>query len=507
MALADYYGRGSLAAAQALGGGYEDSRFRALLEQNPLGIAVDRAAIETHEGRALLDMTIRLAARLFPVISLDAGEGADTDAASELARAINPQIELVEGIMPIGIAIGAASRRYECTIYAGSDGWEALLSTESPQPIGGSQLPFGAGAAACLALAAVFRSVFLPREQQRPQFDVRYSTFAPGAGQNPPPPGDFTDDGRSALIGAGAIGNAAVWALARAPITGTLHIVDPEQLELSNLQRYVLATLAEEGAAKAPLAANHLTGSLMGTPHAAALAQFLSEYGYAWDRMLLALDSARDRRFGQASLPRWIANAWTQPGDLGLSVHPSFESDGACVSCLYLLEQELASEDQLIAEALGIPDQRGQVRQLLVTGAGLPGELAALIAQRLARPPELLAPFAGRPVRELYVQGICGGAVLPLGSAQFPRAELHVPLAHQSALAGVLLAAAYARSLGEATVGESQLARLDVMRPTTAVEPQPNRKRGDGRCICEDVDFLTVYREKWSARELSANAR
>ena len=342
--------------------------------------------------------------------------------------------------------------------------------------------------------------MFLQGEEQQPQPNLRYSTFAPGAGPSPAPVESFTDSGQTALIGAGAIGNAAVWALARAPIEGTLQIVDPEMIELSNLQRYVLATRADEAAPKASLASEQLTNCLTGVAHPVALAEFLSEQGYRWERMLLALDSARDRRSAQASLPRWIANAWTQPGDLGVSVHPSFDSDGVCVSCLYLQDQKMRSEDELIAEALGINDQLGQVRQLLVTGEGLQPGLAEMIAQRLGRPPQVLAAFTGRPIRELYVQGICGGAVLPLGSPQAPRTEVHVPLAHQSALAGVLLAAAYARSLSTEPVTHSEVARLDVMRPTSPVEPQPSRKRGDGRCICEDPDFLVVYAEKWSGQ-------
>jgi hypothetical protein len=500
MALADYYDRGALAAAQALQGGFEDSRFRSLLEATPLGISFEKAAGATPEGQALLDLTVRIVARLFPAIQLDPDEGtAGTDSAAELARAINPNIELVENSAQIGVALGGANRTYERTVHAGSDGWNALISTEAPQRIGSSQLPFGAGAAACLAMAEVFRWIFLAAEHE-PQPELRYSTFKLGAGGSAPASKKLTDIGQTALIGAGAIGNAAVWALARAPIEGTLQIVDPEMIELSNLQRYVLATRADEAAPKASLASEQLTGGLTGVTHPVALAEFLSEQGYRWERMLLALDSARDRRSAQASLPRWIANAWTQPGDLGVSVHPSFDSDGVCVSCLYLQDQKMRSEDELIAEALGINDQLGQVRQMLVTGEGLQPGLAEMIAQRLGRPPQVLADFTGRPIRELYVQGICGGAVLPLGSPQAPRAEVHVPLAHQSALAGVLLAAAYARSLGTKPVTQSEVARLDVMRPTGPVEPQPSRKRGDGRCICEDPDFLAVYAEKWPGR-------
>jgi hypothetical protein len=498
MGLADYYGRGALAAAQALQGGFEDTRFRALLEATPLGISFDTAVSASPEGQALLDLSVRIAARLFPAIQLDPEEGSGgADRAAELARAINPNIELVEDSAEIGVALGSTSRTYKRTVYAGSDGWDALISSQAPQTIGASQLPFGAGAAACLALAEIFREIFLAGEQQEVQQELRYSTFKLGAGSSDSAPTKLSDSGQTALIGAGAIGNAAVWALARAPIEGTLQIIDPEPIELSNLQRYVLAVRSDEGAQKAVLAGEHLAGSLTGIAHPVLLAEFLTEQGYECERMLLALDSARDRRSAQASLPHWIANAWTQPGDLGVSVHPSFASEGACVSCLYLQDQELRSEDELIAEALGISDQLGQVRQMLVTDEGLQMPLAELIAQRLGQPPPAVAAFAQRPIRELYVQGICGGAVLPLGSPQAQRADVHVPLAHQSALAGVLLAAAYARSLSTEPVTQSEVARLDVMRPAGPVEPQPSRKRGDGRCICEDPDFLAVYADKW----------
>jgi Prokaryotic E2 family C/ThiF family len=497
VALADYYARGAVAASQALQGGFEDTRFRAMLEATPLAIGFGEDANATVEGKALLDLTIRLAARLFPALQLDGGDAA-VASAGELTRAINPNIELVTGAAKIGVVIGGATVSYEYTVYAGSDGWDALVSTDTPRSLGGTAVPFGAGVAACLAVAAVFRYVFLAEPALRAQPDVRYSTYWLGEPKGPTPPGPFTDPGRTALMGVGAIGNATAWALARAPITATIHIVDPETVELSNVQRYVLARRDDEGAVKVTVASEELKAGVSGTPHRLSHAAFLEAEGYKWDRMLLALDSARDRRSAQASLPRWIANAWTQPADLGVSVHPSFSSPGSCVACLYLQQQELQSEDELIADALNLSDQLGQVRHLLVTGEGLQLPFLHMVAERLQRPPELLAEFAGRRIRDLYVEGICGGAVLPLGGADSPRAEVHVPLAHQSALAGVLLAAAYARALSHRPVMRTEVARINVMQPVLATVVQPSLKRGDGRCLCEDTDFLSVYSRKYS---------
>jgi len=57
------------------------------------------------------------------------------------------------------------------------------------------------------------------------------------------------DIGEAFLVGVGAIGNAAVWALARTPgLRGHLHLVDGERLDISNVQRYVLTACEGLGA-------------------------------------------------------------------------------------------------------------------------------------------------------------------------------------------------------------------------------------------------------------------
>ena len=125
--------------------------------------------------------------------------------------------------------------------------------------------------------------------------------------------------GSFVLAGAGAIGNAAAWALSRTRVEGTIEIVDHESVDLGNLQRYVLAERDDEKSPKAPFVAGGFKGKLSATAHACTIAEFLQKKNHKVDNLLLALDSAKDRCAAQASLPRRIANAWTQPGDLGVS--------------------------------------------------------------------------------------------------------------------------------------------------------------------------------------------
>jgi hypothetical protein len=304
----------------------------------------------------------------------------------------------------------------------------------------------------------------------------------------------------AALVGAGAVGNGAVWALARVPARGQLHLIDPEPVDLGNVQRYVLATRADVGRSKVEVLGAHLSARLNPIPLSVTWAEFITGHGSNLPAVLVALDSAHDRRAVQASLPAWVANAWTQPGDLGISAH-RFIGDGACLACLYLPADFSASEDVIFAEALQIPDQLMRVRDLLYHGAGMPIDLLDLIAQRMGRDRQILLAFEGRDIRALYVEGICGGAVVPLGETGTPASQVHVPLAHQSALAGILLAARLVEERSGRGTSSTEVTRINLMRrlPPTEFLTQPAAKDPRGICICQDPDYIAAYGLKYQA--------
>lgn len=502
MALADYYSRAALAAAQVIAE-FDEDAFRATLDGARIGISFDGEAANNREGQALLDLLVRLLARLYPAIVFQpAGNtGAVVERLTHLAKAINPNITVTDSATT-GVAVGISAPIFEQTIFVGSDGWTAHLSRHTCQRVGNSPIPFGAGAAACLAAAAVFRIAVLG-DSVLNTGDLAFSCLD-GVDVTPEPvmPSDgwcLTEP--AVLVGCGAIGQAAVWALARSPVHGELFLVDGEQIELSNLQRYVLAARDDDGSVKTALAAKHLGGTLRPLPYEGDWAMFTAAYGHQWPIVLTALDSARDRRAVQASLPRWIANAWTQPGDLGVSTH-AFLTD-ACLACLYLPTEPARNEDAIVADALGILDKTTDVRTLLHTAGPVPADLLDVIAARLAIPRELLDKFEGQPIRQLYVEGICGGAVLALGAAGTPRQDVHVPLAHQSALAGVLLAARLARLAVGADNSRTEITRLDVLRDPGQQLTQYALKDPRGTCICQDDDYRAVYVEKWKAERVS----
>lgn len=496
MALADYYARNALAAAQVLAG-FDEQRIRETLDKVRVGLCIGTDAAQSSEGRTLIDLLVRLLARLYPTLAIRSESGGRTAAEEvlNLARRINPAVEFSSD-PTVEVAVGTAlpSAGDWPRIFVGSNGWNAFVATAGPRAVGSSDNPFGAGAAACLAAANLFRWIFLPEDPLLDK-DLTFSVFESELSRT----GDTPLAGllgEIVLVGAGAIGNTVAWAFSRLPMEGVLRIVDHEVTDLSNLQRYVLAERDDEGRNKVDIVARYFNGKVRAKAHALKFEGFVVSEGYSWARMMLALDSSRDRRAAQASLPQWIANAWTQPGDLGVSSHDFL--NGACVACLYLPDHGVENEDAIIASALGVPNQLMQIRTLLHNGQGVPRELLDVISAARNIPIERLLPFEGRAVRHLYTEGFCGGAVIPLGELGIPRQEVHVPLAHQSALSGLLLAAAAVRqALGLNGLG-THVTRINVMRTLGSHLTQPAGKDPRGICICQDADYRDVYKSKYT---------
>ena len=491
MAIPDYFHRNAVAISQAISG-LDEARLESVLGDVCVGVTIGPDA-RGKEGRAIVDLLVRLLARLYPSVAVrEEGVGRLADEAKALARRINPLIDL-SGRPTVELVVGSARMQPQAsrTIFTGSSGWVGRVSTREAQGCGDSNNPFGAGLAACLSASDLFRFLFLPGNELNgdAEFGVPDGIGSPGDGAV-----IEGDVGSFVLAGGGAIGNAAVWALARTEVTGSIEIVDHECVDLGNLQRYVLAERHEEGKPKASALAGCLGGTLQARGNESRLAEFLQRKRHRIDNLLLALDSAKDRCGAQASLPRQIANAWTRPGGLGVSVHNFLE--GACVNCLYLPDGQQKNEDEKIAEAFGVPDKLMQVRELLFTNGAAPRVLLEAIASARGLGIHKLLPFEGRTLRELYTEGFCGGAVVPLAQIGEPANDVHVPLAHQSALAGVLLAAAGVR-MGLSGCAGSLVAQYDVLKPQQRFQVYPVAKNPGGMCICEDRDYQEVYQEKF----------
>jgi hypothetical protein len=510
MALAKHFDK-SLLAGSAVLQGFDPAAFADVLEKHVVALSWDAESASSPAGRVALEMSVELLARLYPTLLLEArGEGADTFEAelAERAREINGLVSFAEpGTATVRISLGSAevSAFSEApTFHIGFGGWVARLSSTRPVAGGQGSNPFGAAVAACLGAANVFRHVFwaqLPAGEPDGEVEFSVLTLDPLEEEPSNPALMETDLGEVFLVGAGAVGSAAVWTLARAPgLSGQLHVIDPEKLDLTNVQRYTGTAERDVDSVKVELAAATLAGSALEVhTHPCSWGEFLHARGdWHLDRVAVAVDSARDRVHVQGALPRWIANAWTQPGNVGISRH-LLDGEEACLACLYMPESMQRSEDEIIASALGMSGRPAllRIRALLHRAVPLDEEFVRDAATCMGVDPDLLLGFVGQTLRKFYSGAVCSGMVLRMGGhAEAPRAE--IPLAFQSAMAGVLLAAELVAEVG--TLRATPLPTttvMDLLRPLGTVLSAPTRKAGTGACICEDPDYLAVYRAKY----------
>jgi hypothetical protein len=516
MALAPYFNKAALAASHVLQG-FDSDAFASFLEAKLVSVVFDANASLTNEGRTTLDLLINLLARLYPRISLVAVDGVSIAIRKQIASVayeVNPAIEVGESADTADYCVVIGRSRCPENIphlYIGSDSWVVGVSPDQPVESSNSQNPFGAAAAACFGAAAVFRALFADQlPKSAPDISWRMSLLDMDTTRteynNPPLPSDVSI-GEVHLVGVGAIGNGVIWALSRIHgLNGIFHLIDAETVDASNPQRYVLASPSDIDSPKVELAAHSLSKTALEVfPHQLEWASYLAKRGdWCLERVLVALDSARDRRAVQSSLPRWIANSWTQTGDLGVSRHPRFGTDSACLFCLYFPDGAMPNEEDLVAAAIGMPKPeeslKMEIRRLLHSGDPIGTNWVGHIAAKLSVTPEALAAFADKPLRAFYREAICGGLVLSLGGGAEGSEHAEVPMAFQSVLAGVLLAA---ELVGTAAglVSDNQdttVTRVNLLGPLGTYLTRPLKPHPSGRCICCDPAFRMAYIQKYA---------
>ena len=521
MALANFFDKAAMAASQVLSG-VNHASFAAALGAQNIGLAFDDAAADSPEGRRTLELSINLLSRLYPRVSI-IPEGSRAEAAVEglvaAANAINPEIEIGADAASVTLFLAAGASEIRSTapvIYVGSDGWVARVSTRGPVGSGSTGNPFGACAAACLGAANVFRVAFgahLPAGRPDEDLTLSLIDYDPRAAEPPNPALTAVDLGESYLVGLGAIGNGSAWTLARTPgLSGVLHLVDGEAVELSNLQRYVLTSQKNVHGSKVAIAADQFRGTgVEARPHPEHWGDFLRGVpSWHFERVAVAVDSDVDRIAVQASLPRWVVNAWTQPGDLGVSRH-GFLGEDACLTCLYLPAGEGQHLDRIIAEAIRLPEAYMEIRTMLHLNQPIGRPLLERAAEAMGVELDHLLRFENEPVRSFYTQAVCGGLVLRLGGTLGGASKdltAAVPLAFQSALAGVMLAAELVIHAGGFRPRPlPATTKLDLLRPLASHLSVPARKHPSGRCICQDEDYRKVYADKYGVALHTFSAR
>ncbi len=487
-----------------------------LLDSVAVRVQFADSAAQNEASIAGAHLLANLLARLYPTLQFT-GDSALVAECSELVVDINPNADVLPArtsrVEGPSIRYGSVGDEPQAVSVTAA-GWSVFID-EAPSF---SEPPnaFAALVAACCGAADLFRTVFSSNLGRRGRLGRQPGSFdlVTLTSGRPTASADVAgvDVGTLHLAGAGAIGEACLLALAASGTCGTVTVVDPEQVELSNLQRYVLATMNDLGVAKVHLAAQALAGTgwtVVPVPTVwGADARSSPQQG----TVLVALDSAQARLGVAGGVHDRVYNAFTQPADIGWSRHELFGSE-PCLACLYYPDYVRPSEDEVVAAALRQP--RLRILGYFATNApvGSPLPVVNPIAE-MPVPPEATrwltvsllddlvgagvvskaeaADWASRTIGQLYTDGLCGGGIVSLGAQIEDHAV--VPLAHQSALAGVMLALMpVLTAIPE--VGslrpDAIEGRVDLNAGWPQVIPRPRLRTPN--CICSDGAYVAAW--------------
>lgn len=287
------------------------------------------------------------------------------------------------------------------------------------------------------------------------------------------------------FAGAGAVAQAAALCLGSSAFTGTCTVVDNDNLDLTNDNRYALSTREDDGASKVHLMQSYLhsrgftckavpdwwqTFAVSGGRHAPSITVRALERAYKFPIVLSCVDKNEPRHELQNALPQLIIGASTD----GLSAKASIFDLGAGTACLKC-HNPLRSRNVIIqARIAELQRRNGEERINFARGLGLSEADVEL----------LLSPSGCGKLSEADIDRFAAGS--PEMSVGFV-----------STAAGVLLVAEFLRYLHQGAAAATSGGSTAV---ATFARARLRALHGgrDKTCDCESLSIIR-WRRSWPA--------
>jgi hypothetical protein len=318
-------------------------------------LAADAEALSSRAGQtafvtafmltARLGVGIELAAPNVPVIDLVAPLRLPRllDALLDLGADLTPgaRLRLTPGEVQESFAFGKDAVAGDAAVAVGVGDFETDLARGAGGARCEGELPFG-GFAAGAAVAAIALRAIQPRVEQAVGLTARTPAPSPG------PPvhislldlfpelagGRSYDLGDVDAISGGAITNALLFCLLRIPaLTVRVRVIEGQDIELSNVNRYALLRASDTGRHKI----DHLVGSAAGNVKIGGVASLYTKDSRAVllplaKRVVVGVDDVQARWLVQEDNPAWLAVAATGNNLAQLTSHVP---GGPCAGCLH----------------------------------------------------------------------------------------------------------------------------------------------------------------------------
>ena len=237
------------------------------------------------------------------------------------------------------------------------------------------------------------------------------------------------DIGTCHLVGAGAIGDAFLYALSLFKVSGELVIIDPKNISEGNLNRCLWYEKDDVGAAKATTLAEKVRARLPNlkiSSFVGTFYEFRQSHPGEISRMVVGVDSRLARRKLQEEMPYEVFDASTT-GVSEVVFHHNQQLTGlACLACIYHKTEAETSHDHHIAEALNVSVD--DVRT---------GFISQSAAEGIVRkyPGQNVGDLVGKAFDSLY-KAMCAAAELKTAEEK----QVLAPFSFVSQLGGTILA-------------------------------------------------------------------
>jgi hypothetical protein len=264
----------------------------------------------------------------------------------ELSNKVDPHcaIEAYSSRAQVVISIGNNEISANHVIAGGVLNHRAVVSSagfESDEEFN----PHASVAAAYAVLAEVYKA-FFGEQLRKPRLADALLPY---------PISKKCDIGRTLLVGAGGIGHTFCWALQFCSVTGTMDICDFEDIEPSNLNRYLCAFVDDVNARKDQQLATYIQSNsqLEATALGEKYEDLVASNSISimqYDRVVLCVDNVVSRYAVQSDLPRLLLNAGTSAYSFQASRHDFL--NGACLACLYPPRKGTSHEQRVACDEL-----------------------------------------------------------------------------------------------------------------------------------------------------------
>jgi hypothetical protein len=483
-----------------------------------IGITIDTAFAETFNGQVMIFTCLNLLSRFTNRLLLGEipqvptmvgprkqGMNFETELLRSIAQ-INPNVKIdsLSRENPADALITIGNTKYPSSfkIAINSDGWISKLKegvAASLDYVSRNANPIGAQVASCFASAEVFKHLLRRMGStsyavQQPVKSISFSaldySIDSDAPQNPELPPEL-DLKEIVLVGAGAVGNSFVNTLGYLnDVTGRLVILDFDVVDVTNLNRYLVAGVRDVGKNKVNVASDFLKGSsIEAIPVQKSYESYVKEDkpDKMFDTVISTVDDNAARQHIQSDLPRQVLHGATHEQSCVVSRH-DFLHD-ACLGCLFYMKSMTYAER--ISSETGIP--LDEVEKTLSLSGFFNDKHLAIMRKERGISPERFSKFVGQPFKDVYAKEICGVFGFTTGAKSEAATVSFV-----SALPGILLAGEVIKD----RIPELHEYRLNNYLRMSLFSLKANRpivRKKDSRCscLCYEQIMIDRYNQKW----------